>query len=217
MAGVRKPYSLEDAHYGEPAVDAVRNWLRKNGYQVTPLPHGKYKWDCKAENDMEECYVEIERRGERAWSYGRFPWRTVHVPQRRYKSGDAWLFAVRHDLLAAIVVFYRYMLEQFLSEVPNNRVQQGELFFDVPTIHCLEVDLTDCSGASLAERNHKRVLKLLEQYRESPQGYVLANQLLAPCEPYGIDVAEWSELQVSVNKWRTPFITPPKERQPFLW
>lgn len=189
---VHKPYSTELGEYGKAAEQAVQNWLFRNGYVISPLPHGAFKWDCLACNDAEKAYVEVERRG--SWAHGCFPFDTVHVPVRRIKSGDAWLFVVRDDLNAALLVFFRYIQACAEIEVENKFVPSGEHFRDVPIELCLPIDMLDASARTIAERNRDRVLSLFNYWKNRGCTSDYLRKILGPIEPYGMSTVEYHEL-----------------------
>lgn len=189
-----KKYDAALGEFGKPAVEAVEAWLVDNGYQVIDQPHGAYKWDCMARNEAEEAYVEVERRD--SWSRGQFSFKTVHVPERRWKSGDAWLFVVRRDLQASLVVFFKYLLVSNRIEVPNKLMPSGEVFFDVPVEWCLPIDMTDKSRLSIAERNRSRVLASIDHSKRQGWGAAHRRSLLGTMAPYGMSTAEWHKLMV---------------------
>ncbi len=170
----------------------MHNWLINNGYQVTPLPHGKYKWDCLAESESEKAYVEVERRN--SWSSGCFSFPTVHVPVRRYKSGDAWLFVVRRDLNAALIAFFKYFLVSDVVETPNKFVHEGEEFFNIPVLWCLPIDMNDRSRVTIAERNRTRILKMYREAKERGGTLEYRKLILGPLAPYGMCDTEWNSL-----------------------
>lgn len=191
MSSVKK-YNEDDGRFGKAAETAVQNWLINNGYDVTELPHGKFKWDCKAVSDTEEALVEVERRN--SWTHGQFPFPTVHVPLRRYKSGDSWLFIVRRDLNASLVAFFRYFLSSRVLEIANKCVAAGEQFFDMPVLWCLPIDMSDRSGLTIAERNKRRVLKLYDDAKRYGGTEQYKRQILGPLSPYGMPDAIWNRL-----------------------
>jgi len=194
---VFKKYDETNGKFGRVAEQAIHNWLINNKYTVTPLPHGKYKWDCLAESETEKAYVEVERRG--SWKSGAFSFPTVHVPVRRYKSGDAWLFIVRCDLNAALVAFFKNFLVSNRVEVPNKFVEAGEEFFDIPIEWCLPIDMNDHSGKTIAERNRQRIVNLLQESRTRGCSVDYCKVILGPLAPYGMCDAEWNNLLVECN------------------
>ena len=206
-----KKYTEEDGKFGKVAEQAIHNWLINNGYQVTPLPHGKYKWDCLAESETEKAYVEVERRN--SWKSGQFSFSTVHVPVRRYKSGDAWLFIVRHDLDAALVAFFKNFLVSNVVEVANKFVASGEEFFNMPIEWCLPIDMSDHSGRTIAERNRTRIVKLLRESQERGCTIDYCKLILGPLTPYGMCESEWSRLLIECNEEELATYRKPRDIQ----
>ena len=194
---VFKKYDEDNGKFGKIAEQAIHNWLINNNYTVTPLPHGKFKWDCLAESDTEKAYVEVERRG--SWKSGDFYFPTVHVPVRRYKSGDAWLFIVRCDLGAALVAFFKNLLVSNRVEVSNKFVAAGEEFFDMPNEWCLPIDRGDHSGRTIAERNRTRIVELLHDSKRKGCTVDYCKRILGPLAPYGMCDFEWNRLLVECN------------------
>ena len=213
--GTVKQYNEEDGKFGKVAEQVVQNWLINNGYSVTPLPHGNYKWDCLAESELEKAYVEVERRN--SWADGKFPFPTVHVPVRRYKSGDAWLFVVRRDLNAALVAFFRYLLSSDIIELPNKFVSAGEEFYNVPVAWCLPIDMEDKTCVTIAERNRKRVLAMCKQAKNNGGTIQYRKHILGPLAPYGMNNTEWNTLLDELTDEDLPRRLRKAESQPRLF
>jgi hypothetical protein len=210
-----KKYDQKLGEYGKAAEQAVQNWLMRNGYEVTALPHGAMKWDCEATNDIEHNYVEVERRA--SWQSGWFPFPTVHIPERRYKSGDAWLFIVRADLAVAYIAFYQNFLSCSLVEVPNKLVASGEKFLNMPLDWCLPLNLDDYSGVPIAIRNRRRVVQRIREARTLGGTADYCRQILGPIAPYGMSVGEFHELLIQFSDDGMRQVNPQRETQKTLF
>lgn len=193
MKGIRKAFDPQLAEWSSRAERELGRWLRGHGYTCTNFPDGKYGIDLKAENEDESFKVEIERRRPDTWPPDSpFPYKTVHVPERRARYGESgWLmFTIRKDIRAAQVTFARSLQTSPLIEVCNREVSSGEFFYDVPLHETLPVDLTKTTGPSIAELNASRIRAGFPtwHWRE-------AMQKLGDVPPYGLPDSEWRDMR----------------------
>lgn len=88
-----------------------------------------------------ERYIECEIK--LGWKEGEFPFPTVNLPERkgRYTRKklpiDYWI--LRSDLQAAVIIPGPLVRKDYLVEVPNRLVSQGELFYQIPIELCAKV------------------------------------------------------------------------------
>lgn len=189
MQGVRKAFDPLLQQWATRAERELRLWLRGRGYEYSTMPDGEMGIDGLCVSPFERFYVEVERRSSHAWKGGKFPFRTVHVPERRARYGDSnWLlFVVRSDVREALIVFPQSLTPERLKEVSNRYVRSGEKFFDIPLIETLPIDLTETSGDPIAVMNARRIRKLASTSS--------AMQALGDVPPYGVDADEWRTLK----------------------
>ena len=143
MQGVRKQYDAALAEWSSRAERELKNWLQASGYDVTHLPHGTMGTDLYASNGKESFYIEIERTGSNRWEKDKAPpaalkTSELNVLERRGEyDPDVFLFVMRMDLKAALVVFPRSLTPDRLVESPNKLVKSGEYVFKVLLIEVL--------------------------------------------------------------------------------
>ena len=84
--------------------------------------------------DHLESYCEVEVRPN--WRGDRFPFDTVHVPERKTKllTNDlpTWFVSVNVDQTYLLVCDAQTVLQAPLREVPNRLMAHSERFYDVP-------------------------------------------------------------------------------------
>jgi len=88
-----------------------------------------------------KIWVEVEMKSR--WE-GNFNFSSVHIPYRKKKflnDGECYFFIISGDLMNAMVVDGKTMLEDTVREIRNTAIAKGELFFDVRTKTCTKISL----------------------------------------------------------------------------
>lgn len=194
----KKVFNAEDAEWSSRAERELRGWLRSHGYKYDQFPNGKFGFDGKAHNEFEEFIVEIERRkpSRKGWTQGSFPFRTVDIPTRRRPSVEkqCLFFTFRADVRAAVVVFPKSIRED-RTKRKNTTVTRCEEFFAVPMGEVLPIDLTEESGATIAELNADRIRSAVSSGRR-----IWSRECLGDEAGYGLTVEEWKQLGDELEK-----------------
>lgn len=200
MDGGRKEYDAELAEWSSRAEREVKTWLRGSGYEVHPLPHGRYGVDCVAENWREKFGVEIERRSFRTWQTGPFPYPDLNVLERRGKyDSTVLLFVVRADLREGMVAFPSSLIPDRLTDQPN-RLAKNEKVFKVPLHETLPIDFTQPLSDPIAVLNGRRVKTLYSEAKSLKR----KREVLGETVPYGMDREVWEELNLDAEKNHIP-------------
>lgn len=137
MENNKKPFEQEiyDEVDGR-SKDAVVSYL--NGIGVHTNTTETFGADIMALHPM---WHELEHRHEYE---DKFPWDTVHVPYRKKrllngKRGFYWV--INREYTKALIIDSKHMKDKYVVEVPNNKVESGELFYDIPIKFAQEVTL----------------------------------------------------------------------------
>lgn len=188
MIGRRKAYDPVLGSFGEPAEKAVKTWLSRSGYSIIEHPHGKMGVDCEVENGAERFWVEVERAQQRRWEKGRFPYRDLHVLERRARYDTQAVFlCVCCDLSVAVASFSQSWTRDRLKSIPNKLCPDGtELAFLVPTVELLPVLLSEPVDSFAASNNRK--------WKQSTATKpLLCKEYLGTEAPYGVNREQWTE------------------------
>jgi len=123
--------------YDAIAKETITKYLSKK-YDVTenPDPYGP---DLYVKNT---CFAETEIK--EIWTGFDFPFATVNIPARKekyLKAGRVLFFVLSKNLKRAIVFEGKDLKKEYLKEVPNKFISQGELFFQIPVTLCKVIDL----------------------------------------------------------------------------
>lgn len=130
---MRKPFEQE-LHdlYDAPAKEAVKRFLeRECVVGVIPNPD-QYGVDLLiGRNGKVIGYAEVEVR---QWA-PHCPFSTIHIPHRKekYFNDRTLFFALTKDMKTAYWIETVNINKHPLIEVRNYKVENGEMFFDVPT------------------------------------------------------------------------------------
>jgi len=147
----RKKFSKKDYEFGRAAEHAVADWLRRIGYRVRTT-HDRFAPDVIIqEHASPEYAVEIERRRQRSWDTGPFPYPTVNVPERRWTKGGHFM-VVSYQLTNAILVYKSDIdaaIEAGATRLVNNVNVDRERIAYVQRKCCRQFDLTDFSKRSI--------------------------------------------------------------------
>jgi hypothetical protein len=138
---VRKPFEQE-LHdlYDAPAKEAVKSFLERT-CDVGVTPNGdQYGVDLIIIRNGEVIgYAEVEVR---QWT-PHCPFATIHIPQRKekYFNDRTLFFALTKDMRTAYWIETNKITKHPLVEVRNYKVENGEMFFDVPIKEFQQVSL----------------------------------------------------------------------------
>lgn len=153
MEGNYKEYSAELDKQAKDAVGVVRLLLRQNGFDSIDAS-GEYKdgwpdivaWPLGEELSTENViYVEVEKRME-WWKEGKFPYRSLHVLERKNKYLDEasptfgrpiYFISVCKDLKRAVIIKGEQLVGRELSW--ENKTK--EKFYEIPNKECVFVEL----------------------------------------------------------------------------
>lgn len=197
MLGKRKPFDEDRAEWSSRAERELGVWLRRHGYDYSPLPDGKFGCDGVAENGHEKFTVEVERTEPDRWTGDRWHQPDVRVLERRKDklASGSLLFVVRSDIRRALVVFPYSLLPDRLKPF-RNKCCDGEFGYHVPVIEACPIDLADGGGDPIAVINARRVR---QAYRDAvtPHGKLTA---LHDWPPYGMSEDEWRELRDAAER-----------------
>jgi len=103
-------------------------------------PYGQYGVDLSVQfPDGSVVLFDVEVRP--VWKEGKFPWSTIHLPERKEKfrkyGHPVFFVAFRQDYEAFIIINGNDLGE--LVHVPNKFIGDGEYFFDVDIDKCTQV------------------------------------------------------------------------------
>jgi len=114
-----------------PAREATKQYLSRKGYTAIDNPD-KYCADLIIE-DL--CYIECECK--LVWKGSRFPWPSVHLPQRKKKFAKLEMpvrfYIWNKEYSHAMRILGEQLTDDKLIEVPNRMIAKGEYFYDIPT------------------------------------------------------------------------------------
>jgi len=129
---IRKQFEpLEYATNDLRAKKAVGRYLLRSGGDINF--EEDYGVDIKHSVGSNIFYHEVEVKN--VWR-DEWPssWSTIHIPERKKRllDRDIFFWILRNDLLEAFYTEGRNLQYQYLEEVPNYKVSNGEKFFCIP-------------------------------------------------------------------------------------
>ena len=136
---MNKPFS--------PSLHADNDLRAREAVKGYLLKRGRYVWDNGNQYGIDlvvGTHFPVEVEVSSNWESGSFPFSTVHIPERKKKFATNWygqFWRLRKDLKAAVIVKSEDLLTEYLKEIPNRLMPEGERFFDVPKSKCREVVL----------------------------------------------------------------------------
>jgi len=119
---------------------------------------------------------------------------------------DVFLFVMRMDLKAALVVFPRSLTPDRLVESPNKLVKSGEYVFKVLLIEVLPLDLTKPLDCPLAMLNARRIREAYAHAVKQNLTLQAKRTILGGVDypPYGMDKDEWERLHLEADQHHEP-------------
>ena len=146
MKGIHKPCE-QDVYdkYDGPAKEALRVHLTLSGH-VVDVPPEDYGVDLssKYKGKILNHEAEVCER----WKGGDHPFWTGSVPERKIRlvkglplNETLYFWMLRVDLKRALVFSSMWLQDEFLKEVPNWKVPEGECFYRIPKNYGKEFDL----------------------------------------------------------------------------
>lgn len=144
--GIHKKFSQELYEKNDaPAVEAVLTHLFQQG-SYAGQNEDKYGPDIILFSGYKKLsYVEVEIKHNWHAGVDKFPYSTVHLPERKGRylrlrhPIEYWI--LRADLQAAIIIPDFTLSSSLLEEVPNSLVSSGERFYCVPLEQCIHKEL----------------------------------------------------------------------------
>jgi hypothetical protein len=136
--------------YDKLARIAFTKWIKakesfvQGTVEVIDHPYGQYGVDLALQwSDGAKILIDVEVRPR--WRAGRFPFDTIHLPERKKKftkyNYPVFFIAFRQDYDAFVIIGGDDLGE--LVHVPNRFVGDGEYFFDVDLNNCTQVFIGD--------------------------------------------------------------------------
>lgn len=114
-----------------PAREATKQYIARKGYTAIDNPD-KYCADLIVEG---LCFIECECK--LAWRGPKFPWPSVHLPQRKKKfanlSMPVQFYIWNKEYSHAMRICGWQLTDDKLIEVPNKMIANGEYFYNIPT------------------------------------------------------------------------------------
>lgn len=130
-----KPFS-EELHtsFDIPGREAVVRYLRRQGWVVFEDPYGQYSVDLVAyKRGIGRYFIDVEVRP--GWEHGKFPFDTIHLPERKKKfldCPDVVFWSLRKDLKKALIIPGEVVSQYKLVHQGNKYIKSGEYFYDIP-------------------------------------------------------------------------------------
>jgi hypothetical protein len=136
MKGVLKPFSKSLHATNDPkSRRLVKKFFAAMGI---PLKDHPDRYDIDLITEDGEVRVEVERRP--VWKTGKFPFKTVHVLERKkkfFEHGKAHYCIISEDYkwmgFISATLIREYMKPEYLNHNPNKFVRSGEYEYDIPT------------------------------------------------------------------------------------
>jgi hypothetical protein len=145
VKGVHKPFNkLDYMRFDGPAKQAMRVHLELSGYKVT-VPPENFGADLYSELGKIKIYHEVEV--SQGWKEKEHPFWKGSVPERKIRlakihiNEPLYFWMLRLDLLRALVFPSFRLRPEFLVEVPNKKIPEGEFFYRIPKQFGKEFDL----------------------------------------------------------------------------
>ncbi len=136
MIGVTKPFDGNLHRKNDPiAKEVVKTLFGAKGVKL--VSGNKYGIDLVSE--CGNIKVEVERRSEKNWKTGTFPFDEVNIPARKLKylkEGKFFYATVSHDCSMVGILVPSQVIEHFKEENTqesfNRFVPRGEFFIKIP-------------------------------------------------------------------------------------
>jgi len=139
----RKQITQEDYDYGRQAEPFIRQFLNDTN-NIARDGDDQYGPDVILAEGI-PYPVEVERRKAASWATGKFPWRTVNIPERRWKKPGHLIMC--NSTLTWCILIYRSdvvaKVEAGEWVFKSNRYVSQEKFVEIPKQRCLHIDLID--------------------------------------------------------------------------
>ncbi len=137
MKGKHKPFDRElYEKWDAIAKQAVASHLSYHGYKVV-IPNEDYWVDLYAEivKTGQRFYHEVEV--SQNWKVGKYPYPHGSIPERKIRlrekvNGPLFFWQLSAPCTAAVCFSSAQMRPEFLVEVPNKYVPDGEFFYRPP-------------------------------------------------------------------------------------
>jgi len=137
-------YKANDAR----AKDAVCQFISKVPGRMISPPKEDYGPDILVYDQTKDSWryheVEVKLVWVGPWPMDR--WSTIHLPERKGKLmeyGDISFWVLSKDLSQAWVTKDCVVKKSPLEEIPNTKIANGELFYNIPISCSYFVDLTE--------------------------------------------------------------------------
>jgi hypothetical protein len=140
MKGKHKPFDRElYEKWDAPAKQAVASHLSYHGYEVV-IPEEDYWVDLYAyfrRHPGIDIKFHHEVEVSQVWKKRKYPFPHGSIPERKKRlrekiDGPLFFWQLRSDLQAAVCFSSAYLRPEFLIEVPNKYVNEGEFFYRPP-------------------------------------------------------------------------------------
>jgi len=140
ISSEKKPFDkkLYDA-FDLPAKNTVKEYLSKKFKEVREYTEDEYGPDLIVDNRF---FAEVEVKQN--WDKYDFPFETLNIPKRKekyLKYGKILYFVLSKDMKRSIIVDGINLKKEYLREVPNKYVPEGEYFYQVPVSLCKIIDI----------------------------------------------------------------------------
>lgn len=145
MRGKHKKFESDlYTKYDGPAKQAISEHLTLIGHDVT-VPPENYGPDLFSTYVFRMMYHEVEV--SQMWTQGQHPFPDASIPERKVRllskidNYDLFFWMLRKDYGRAVVMPHTQLLDKWLVEVPNIKVEYGEYFYRIPKTFGKEFDL----------------------------------------------------------------------------
>lgn len=146
MIGKRKPFNRKVyREWDAAAKNAVASHLRANGYDVK-VPPENYGADLFHRDHNGLVIVHHEVEVSLQWGDVNFPYPTGSIPERKIRlvkmtDGPLFFWMLNTKLNRAVVFSKGYLRPEFLVEVPNSQIPEGEYFYRPPLKYARLINL----------------------------------------------------------------------------
>jgi len=137
MKGKRKPFERDVyREWDAAAKDAVASHLSFHGYDVR-VPPENYGADLYHRHPSGILVVHHEVEVSLSWGDVNFPYPTGSIPERKIRlvhmtQGPLFFWMLNKILNRAVVFSSSYLVDEYLVEVPNKKIEKGEYFYRPP-------------------------------------------------------------------------------------
>ena len=143
----KKKFSTTDHAYGLEGESFALAWLAKLGYTVEAAK-GQYGPDLFIRHPQwGRTPVEVERRFDRSWSSGIFPYDTYNLPERRFRKALSSLLIVFPANMDRALLVYPSSVhrasEDGLWVVKDSVHVKGERILEIPVEFCRDVSTNE--------------------------------------------------------------------------